>query len=63
MTIGSLLLLVLGVVVVGLLAYWVITKFFPEPMRMVALAIVGVLLLVVVLASFFPETMGMRVWK
>lgn len=30
-------------------AYWIITHFFPEPMRMVALVIVGIILLLVIL--------------
>ncbi len=63
MTLISLLLLILGILVVGSLAYWIITKFFPEPMRMLALGIVGILLLLVVLAQFFPEASGLRVWK
>jgi len=36
MTVTGLLILILGVVCVGLLAYWVITKFFPAEMRTVA---------------------------
>lgn len=63
MTLLGLLLLVIGVVAVGWLAYWVITKFFPDPVRMVALCIVGLLLLLVIFAAFFPEVGGMRIWK
>jgi len=62
MTVIGLLLLVVGIVVVGSLAYWIITKFIPEPARMTALAIVGVILLVVVLAAFWPEGANYRVW-
>lgn len=62
MTIIGLLMLVLFVIVVGSLAYWIITKFLPEPMRMIALAIVGLLLLVVVLAVFWPEGAQYRIW-
>lgn len=39
------LIALLGLVLVGLLAYWIITTFFPEPIRMVALVITGVILL------------------
>lgn len=34
------------------LCYWVITTFLPEPVRMVALAVVGVILLLVILGMF-----------
>ncbi len=40
------LISIIILVVVGLLAYWIITTFFPEPIRMVALVIVGILLLI-----------------
>ncbi len=63
MTVVGMLLLILGVLAVGSLAYWVINKFFPEPMRMLALGVVGVLLLLVLLSQFFPEAAGMRIWK
>ena len=62
MTIIGLLLLVLGIICVGSLAYWVITKFFPEPMRMIALGIVGILLLIVVLSAFWPGGADYRIW-
>jgi len=62
MTILGLLVLALGVICVGCLAYWVITKFFPEPARMIALAIVGVLLLLVLLYAFFPGAVNQKVW-
>ena len=62
MTVIGLLLMVLGVVVIGSLAYWVITKFLPPPAQMVALAIVGVLLLLVLLYAFFPSAVNTRVW-
>ena len=63
MTVITLLLLILGILVVGSLAYWIIMKFFPEPMRMLALGVIGVLLLLVLLSQFFPEASGLRVWK
>lgn len=39
------LISLLILVVVALVAYWIITTFFPEPIRMVALVIVGVICL------------------
>ncbi len=63
MTVLSLLLLILGILVVGTICYWVITKFFPEPMRMLALAVVGILLLLVLLSQFFPGAAGLRIWR
>lgn len=35
---------------IAYLAYWIITKFFPEPMRVIALAVIGVVLLIVLLS-------------
>jgi hypothetical protein len=62
MTIGTLLLVVLGIIVVGLVAYWIITQFLPAETRKIALAIVGVLLLLVLLALFVPDMLGTRIW-
>lgn len=62
MTIGTLLLVVLGIIVVGLLAYWIITKFLPAETHKIALAIVGVLLLLVLIALFVPNIAGTRIW-
>lgn len=62
MTVIGLLLLVLGIVIVGSLAYWLITKFLPPASHMIALAIVGTVLLLVLLAAFFPNVSGLRIW-
>lgn len=32
-------------VIIGVIAYWIITTFFPEPIRMIALVVVGLGLL------------------
>lgn len=56
-------LIALGIlVVVGFVAYWIITKFLPEPMRTPALAITGIVLLVILLIAFFPGAGNYRVW-
>lgn len=62
MTLIGMLLLVLFVVVGGLVANWVISTFFPAPAQMVARAIVGILLLLVLLFAFAPEAMTHRLW-
>jgi len=62
MTILGLLLLALGIVVCGALAYWLITKFLPSESHKVALAIVGVALLVVLLLYILPGALNQRVW-
>lgn len=59
---GILVLLVV-VAVVAFLCHWVITSFFPEPARTPALAIVGLLLLLILLAQFFPGAANYRIWK
>lgn len=48
----DLLVLVLIVVIIGYLAHYIITSFFPAPVHMPALAIVGVLLLIFLLSQF-----------
>lgn len=63
MTVIQVLVALLVIVGVGYLAYWIITKFFPEPMRMIALAIVGVILLVFLMVVFFPGLGEFRVWR
>lgn len=62
MTVIGLLLLVLAIVVVGIVAHWLITKFLPAPAQMVALAIVGIILLLVLLYAFFPASLSQRIW-
>jgi hypothetical protein len=49
MALIPLLISILVLFLIAWLAYWVITTFFPEPVRMVALAIVGVILLLIIL--------------
>ena len=61
MTVIGLIFLVVGIIVVGCLAYWIITKFLPPQAHMVSLAIVGVLLLLVLLYAFFPGSLNHRV--
>lgn len=52
MSLISLLIVLLFIVLVGYGAYWVITKFFPGGLpRTVALAIVGIILLIVLLTN------------
>lgn len=63
MTIVSVLLVLLVILVLGSAAYWIITKFFEEPIRTPALGIVGVLLLIVLLTQLWPEAANYRVWK
>lgn len=43
---------ILVIVIIGIVAYWVITKFFPAPFTTVALAIVGIILLLALLNVF-----------
>ena len=49
--------------VIAYVAYWIITKFFPEPAKIPALAIVGVILLIILLVQFIPDASNYRVWK
>lgn len=63
MTLTSLLIFLVVFAVVAYLAYWVITKFFPAPAQMPALAIVGVILLLVLIAQFVPELGNYRLMR
>lgn len=63
MTIWGLLMLVLVVVVIGLVAYWVITKFFDPSWHKLSLAIVGILLLLVLISQLVPDLAGYRLWR
>lgn len=54
MDLYHLLWVLLLIFVLGCGAFWIITKFLPDPLRMAALAIVGVGLLLYLLNSAFP---------
>ncbi len=63
MTLISFLIFIVCFAVVAYVAYWFITKFFPAPAQMPALAIVGIILLIVLLAQFVPEAANYRIWR
>lgn len=54
MTVVELLIALFVLFLIAFIAYWIITKFLPEPMRTPALAIVGLILLIVLILRFFP---------
>lgn len=62
MTVLQLVLLILVIAIVGYVAYWIINKFFAEPVRTPALLVVGLLLLVALLVAFFPGVGGAKIW-
>ena len=57
MELGAVIIFVVCLVVFALLAYWLIVKFFPEPAKMVALAIVGLVCLFALMWKFAPAVM------
>lgn len=63
MTLVAFLIFIVCFAIVAYVAYWVITKFFPEPARMPALAVVGLLLLIVLLVQFVPAAAQYRIWN
>lgn len=63
MTVIQLLVFLVAFAIVAYLAYWIISKFFPEPVRMPAFAIIGVILLLVLLSQFLPEASNYRIWR
>jgi len=62
MTLISLLIFFVVFGVFAFAAWWVISKFIPEPAKMIAFGIVGVILLIVLLMQFFPQASGYRLW-
>lgn len=46
--------------IIAYVAYYVITTFFPEPIKTPALLIVGLLLLLVILYAFLGTAPGLR---
>lgn len=63
MTLAGMLLLLLLILVLGSAAYWIITKFMPEPIRTPALAVVGVLLLLLLLSQAWPDAANYRLFR
>lgn len=55
MTLVELLIALFIIFIIGFVAYWIINKFLPEPMRTPALAVVGLVLLILLLVRFFPS--------
>jgi hypothetical protein len=62
MSLIQLLIFVVAFFGVAWLSWWVITKFLPPPVQTPALAIVGVILLIVLLVQFVPGAGAYRVW-
>jgi len=63
MTVTSILIFLVVFAVIAYLAYWIVTSFFPEPARTPALAIIGILLLLVLLSQVFPGAAEYRIWR
>ncbi len=63
MTVLGLLVSLLVIVVLGIAAHWLIMKFFPEPMRVIALAIVGMVLLIMLFALVMPDIGQYQLWR
>jgi uncharacterized membrane protein len=63
MTLIAFLIFIVCFAIVAYAAWWVITKFFSPPMQMPALAVVGLLLLIVLLVQFVPQAAQYRIWK
>ena len=60
MTVISAIIALVVFAIFAYLAYWIITKFLPPPAQMPALAIVGVVLLIILLVQFVPEVGNYR---
>lgn len=56
---------IIGIIIflaVAFFAYWIITHFFPEPIRTPALVVMGVILLIVLISQFVPGLAEYHVW-
>lgn len=62
MTVVGLLVAILFIVVVGLLAHWIIGKFLPDTVKVIAYAIVGILLLIMLFALAMPDVGNYKLW-
>lgn len=47
---------------VAFFAYWIITRFFPEPIKTPALVVMGVILLIILLSQFVPGLAEYHIW-
>lgn len=63
MTLIQVIIFLVAFAVIAYLAHWTITRFFPAPAQMPALAIIGVLLLLVLLSQLWPEAGSYRIWR
>lgn len=63
MTVLSAILFLAIVAAAAYVAHWVITTFFPEPVRTPALILVGVVLLIVLVSQFVPDAGNYRLWR
>lgn len=63
MSLASVLIFLVVFAVAAYLAYYIITSFFPEPARTPALAVVGLVLLLVLIWQFFPGMGDIRIGR
>ncbi len=63
MTLTAALLVLAGIAILGFVGHWIISSFFPDPLRSTALVIFGVLLLVLLISQFFPSVSVYRLWR
>jgi hypothetical protein len=63
MTLIGVLIFLVVLVAVAWLAHYLITSFLPAQVQMPALAVVGVILLIVLLVQFIPDIGNYRVWR
>ena len=62
MTIFGFVLLIGGIYIVALVAYWLVIKFAPLPARPWVLGFAGLLLLAGLLVARFPGALNTRIW-
>lgn len=63
MTLIGLLIFIVVFFALAAGAYALSTKFFQPPAQGIVLAVVGVVLLIILLATFLPEVATYRVWR
>ena len=63
MTVLSAVLVIAIVTGLAIVAHFIITKFFAEPLKTISLIVVGLLLLALLVSQFFPEATNYRIWR
>ncbi len=63
MTLIDFIIVLAAVAIIAFVAHYIITTFFPEPVKTPALLVVGIILLIILVAYFLPGAAQYRIWR